>query len=121
MTISLRAEVTGAKEIIARLGDVDASARDGLSDGLAEAAESLRREARSAAPVRSGKLRDSIAVAGDALPGFAVTARAPYARFVEFGTRKVPARPFLMPALLRLRRALVQRVAETLSRAMGRR
>ena len=118
MTVRLSADVTGAREIVARLSEIDASARDALGEGLIEAVESLRREAASMAPRRTGRLRDSIAVAGDALAGFTVAARAPYARFVEFGTRRIPARPFLAPALFRLRRALVERVGEILSRAM---
>ncbi len=118
MAITLTTEVTGARDIVARLGEIDGAARDALGQGLIEAAESLRREAASAAPRRTGKLRDSIAVVSDGLAGLAVAARAPYARFVEFGTRRIPAQPFLAPALFRLRRALVERVGEILARAV---
>jgi HK97 gp10 family phage protein len=118
MNIELSVEVTGAKEIFARLGGIDAAARQALGQGLIDAAESLRREAASAAPKRTGRLRDSIAVVSDSLDGLAVAAQAPYARFVEFGTRTSPAHPFLAPALFRLRRAVVERVGEILSRAV---
>lgn len=49
---------------------------------------------------RTGNLRNSIV----AIKNFVgATRRAPYARFVEFGTRRAAARPFLRPALDRMR------------------
>jgi HK97 gp10 family phage protein len=119
MAITLGIEVTGAKQIIARLGALDARTRAALDDGMADAAETLRAEAASAAPRKTGRLRASIAVLREGFSGLAVAARAPYARFVELGTRRVPARPFLWPALFRLRRALIARIGEIVARALG--
>jgi HK97 gp10 family phage protein len=53
-------------------------------------------------PVRTGALRSSIGhevvMAGDR-PVLVITATAPYAAFVELGTSRMPARPFIRPAL----------------------
>src|SRR4051794_40536610 len=54
-------------------------------------------DARAAAPVRTGRLRDSIVVE-QILDGWALVAGVFYAVMVEFGTRLRPARPFLTPA-----------------------
>ncbi len=59
--------------------------------------------ARRRAPVRTGRLRDSIVSLplerrnGRASAG--VWAQAPYALWVEIGTRRMPAQPYLRPAL----------------------
>lgn len=57
-------------------------------------------EARKAAPVDTGGLRSSITGSSNAKAGFVgtVKATAEYAAFVEFGTSKMPAQPFLFPA-----------------------
>lgn len=61
-------------------------------------AEDVAAEARTRAPVRTGELRDSITVQeGDG--GVQVVAAAPYAAYVELGTRHMPAEPYLMPSL----------------------
>lgn len=72
-------------------------------------AQKLGREkrdiARRLAPVDTGELRDSINYAVmDHEYGWQVLvyASAPYALFVEFGTRRSPMQPFLRPALYSL-------------------
>jgi len=57
----------------------------------------IRDEAKLRAPVRTGYLRDSIAVTADG-----VVVAAPYARYPEFGTRYMAARPYLRPAVQRV-------------------
>ena len=49
------------------------------------------------APVRSGRLRDSLRVEA-AGGGAAVVSDCDYAPFVELGSRAAPPRPFLYPA-----------------------
>lgn len=64
--------------------------------------------ARSHAPVRTGRLQRSIVplpvVRADGRSISGVWAQAPYALWVEIGTRRNPARPYLRPALDTLRR-----------------
>lgn len=63
------------------------------------AGEAVAEEARAMCPVDTGNLRGSIAVsAGD--DGAQISADADYAAYVEFGTWKMAAQPFLVPALI---------------------
>ncbi len=70
---------------------------------LAAASGVAATEARRGAPVRTGRLRDSIAPLplerrdGQATAG--VWAQAPYALWVEIGTTRMAAQPYLEPAL----------------------
>ena len=77
-------------------------------DRLEEAGEFVADRARQKVPVLSGKLRDSIRVTrfkGDPKQNIRVYAGsrqkggAFYAHMVEYGTVKMPAKPFLRPAL----------------------
>jgi len=71
--------------------------------------------AKALAPVRTGELRDSID--GTVTPhGVRVFADADHARFVEEGTTKMPAQPFLEPAFRQSIGKLQQRIKEALRR-----
>lgn len=91
--------------------DFDASELDGLAAELAAAgpkallassahmtqiAAQLRDDAKAAAPVDTGELRDSIEVQGGKDYRI-VRATAEHAFFVEFGTSDTPPQPFLWP------------------------
>lgn len=60
--------------------------------------QDISETAKNLCPVKSGKLAASIHVA-ETEQGADVIADAPYALFVEMGTSKSRARPFLRPAL----------------------
>lgn len=117
MAIAVRIAVTGAAALGARLRGIEAALRRALADGLRAEARAVRDEARASAPRKTGRLKASIVAEEDHAGPF-VAGRAPYARFVEFGTRTVPARPFLYPALLRARRGAGARLAALLARAL---
>jgi HK97 gp10 family phage protein len=77
-------------------------------DRLARAGELVADKARQNVPVKSGKLKASIRVTrlkGDPKQNIRVYAGsrqkggAFYAHMVEYGTVKMPAKPFLRPAL----------------------
>ena len=73
---------------------------------LGRLADSVASDAARFAPVRTGRLRASIEpgdVEGDSVK---VWARAPYAGYVEQGTRHMAPQPYLRPALYRRREAL---------------
>ncbi len=74
---------------------------------LLSAAEALQTNAQQLCPVRTGRLRDSISVAGNGTDSVSVGTDVPYALFVELGhvrrlkdgsEKYVPAEPFLIPA-----------------------
>lgn len=94
----MRGSLQGADRLVHAL--VQAGAYQGKG-AAARAAEQLRDEAAALAP---GRLGAALRVE-DAADG-AWVAAPPYARFVEFGTRRMAARPFLRPAVERVRAML---------------
>lgn len=65
---------------------------------LLDIADSIATEARDICPARTGRLRDSIKVSEDG-KDIIVGAYAPYAAFVDGGTSKMQASPFLSSAV----------------------
>ena len=88
--------------------------------GLEESGGAIVDEARERVPVKTGRLKDSIGLATDE-DALSVTVKAdtPYAKFVEFGTFKTPARPFFLPAVEHERPKTAGRVADAIKKAMG--
>ena len=77
-----------------------------VADNLDKAGEWVAERARQLAPVRSGRLKkgiDYLVVAKgeeiSAIIGVKKESKAFYARFVEKGTKKTKAQPFLRPAV----------------------
>lgn len=105
-------------------------------EAFIDGAKLLLKAAQARAPRRSGTLSDSgyigiegkstyrrkkvhnkevKAPKGGAVVGFA----AFYARFVEFGTSKRAAQPFMRPALDELKHKIGNKVVESLGRKLG--
>ena len=107
-------EVRGAREAALALEAL----RDGLSGacaaGLTEGVSAMADGARRLCPVDTGDLKASISArsqaAADGAEG-AVTAGAAHAVYVELGTSRMAARPFLLPAYQAERGALLAAVA----------
>jgi HK97 gp10 family phage protein len=96
-------KITGVKEVQDALNSLpDAVRADALGNVLFEAAKPIADAARANAPVRTGKLRDSIKISLRARgmgewvrasrgAGIFIGATAPHAHFSEFGTAREPA------------------------------
>ena len=67
-------------------------------------AEVVHDDARRGAPVRSGRLRSSVYWRQASRTSWRIGATAPYAVYVELGTRYMAAQPYLRPAIRRYRR-----------------
>ena len=114
-----RSYVNGLKEEMARLLEAPLKLREKTFRALEERAESIRADAASRAPVRTGALRRSVKkmvsektltakIFCDYPDTGGVNKRKTrkqvagskryYAFAVEFGTKKTPAKPFLYPA-----------------------
>ncbi|WP_422929193.1 HK97-gp10 family putative phage morphogenesis protein [Singulisphaera sp. PoT] len=73
---------------------------EAIGEKMRRAGEAAAQEARSLAPARTGTLQSSIGYSYDeSSRTLRVSVEAPYAAYVELGTRNMPARPFLRPAL----------------------
>ena len=70
-----------------------------IESGMEQIGEAAEHHAKDLAPVKTGALRDSIhhRNAGDHTQEIG-TDTIPYAGFVELGTRKMHAQPYLRPA-----------------------
>ena len=91
-----------AAQLGAAADDLARRLSQALQQGADIVAEEARRNvARNRDPQRPlpSTLADRIAVVPEA-SGADVVAAAPHAPFVEFGTRRMPAEPFLHPAFL---------------------
>lgn len=73
-------------------------------------------KARGRAPVRTGRLRESIFARQTGKGTLSVVAGAPYASFVEYGTRRMKARPFLRPAMAEVEGEIERLTQELVSR-----
>lgn len=83
-----------------RLARLRAEAEDGMGRAVAETAEEIAGHARGTlarAPGGLPRLAGHLETAGEDLR-HAVVVRHPAAPHVEFGTRRLPPRPFLQPA-----------------------
>jgi HK97 gp10 family phage protein len=142
------ATIVGAETVARRLRAFADDVREPLREAVSEGAETVRAAAitamrgsksgrvyrtpggprRASAPgeapaVVSGRLIDSLAVrASDdgltARVGVEDPAAATYARSLEFGTSKMAARPWLVPALEASRDEIERRIRETLRAAI---
>lgn len=97
----LRVEVEGFDSAAETLSDLRGGLCEAAAAGLAAGLEAMAETARENAPVKSGRLRESIgseAQADGAGASGALYAGTPYAALVELGGASAPAQPFLYPA-----------------------
>ena len=92
--MSLSIELRGFDKFREFCREFPLKARIVLDEFSNEAAKLIAQRARARAPVRTGRLRSSIKAIQER-----VEAQAFYAKFVEYGTRKMKAQPFLRPAV----------------------
>jgi len=97
-----------------------------LEDAVAQSGEALATAAQRLAPVDTGTLRASIHVDSVERSGMSVTATvstggeaSEYAVYVELGTRRMAAQPYMTPALAQHEPVHVQMCANALKGAFG--
>lgn len=129
-------KLTGVEDAIAALRRAVAPVNDErIGENAMAALEPIAEEARRLVPVDSGDLRDSIAISNTLADGGA-NGRAVYvgpvragdgknvfyAHFIEFGTIKMRAYPFLAPAVFKHRElvfdVLAVRIGDDMVRAV---
>jgi len=114
MSVEMEVEFEGRNEFVLKMERVDASMKARVQQRLEELAESIRETAQRIAPVRTGFLRSTI-FTEVAEWTVKVGASAPYAAYVEFGTRFMQGRLFLSRALEAHRSQFVDIVAQTVN------
>lgn len=94
--------IQGLGELQAKLGYVAVKARAAAAEAVQQEVDAVGEDAEQGAPVRTGALRDGIERETSELDG-SVTSTARHSTFVEHGTYKDPAQPFMAPAAERSR------------------
>lgn len=103
--------------ILDELGGAAGEAMLGFAEELADEARVRVMEQRHPTRALPSALADSIVVETTE-SGAAVRATAPYAPYVEFGTRRMAARPFLAPAAEYMRGVAGSAIADALRRLL---
>lgn len=94
--------IKGVSQLQAKLGKLDPLTKGALSRGVARALAKVEGDAKLITPVDTGHLRASLHVTGRSIPDGAqgeVSTTVEYAPYVEFGTSRQQAQPYLHPAL----------------------
>lgn len=86
-----------------------------FSEIIGQGAETVCEDAKGFCPVDTGRLKSSINVklSGNTA---VISADTEYASYVEFGTSKMSAKPYLVPALLSKKQEILSAVAEMIKR-----
>ena len=98
MSIEITCDVKGVEEFQEALRTCDSAMQRHVHRQLASWAADVKALARELVPVRTGHLRSSIYAKINEWVA-QIGAEATYALFVELGTRRMQARPYLYPAI----------------------
>lgn len=112
MNVSVKLE--GVKEAIVKLNSLDKKTSKKLHKLVLTSAIKIHNKAKEKAPVRTGALRNSITYELEDEYTAKIGAYMPYAIYVEFGTRKMEARPYLTPAFEEVEKEFKEKLAEIL-------
>lgn len=97
MPFQVRVDVTQAVALLQRLGsNINSSIPQ---QTLQAGADQLVESAKGVAPVLTGRLRDSIHTTEASATRAVVEASAEYAGFVEYGTSRMSAEPYITPSI----------------------
>lgn len=92
----MEVEVEGADTLARTMRQAAESLGAGVAGADADAARLIALDARRRAPRRTGALASTVTSTGPVIRAGSPT--VPYAGYVEYGTRRMSARPFLRPA-----------------------
>jgi len=95
--MEVKVEIIGIERLTSRIEKAVNSLDERIMEGLEIVGENIVADAKAFAPVKTGRLRDSI---GKKIVNreLEVYAEAEYAAYVEFGTSRMRPQPFLRPA-----------------------
>ena len=91
-------KIRGTKEVTANLKKAAEAIEVAVGDAVRKAAMEVERNAKINCPVDTGVLRSSIGAEEITPLLFEVGTNVEYAAFVEFGTSRMAAQPYLEPA-----------------------
>lgn len=109
MSVKMEIHIDGLPELREKLNQLDGSMKLTVHDAMEFEADAMKNIARARCPVRTGRLRDSIyAKVQDWIIKLGAT--APYAIYLELGTRYIRPRQFLKNAVWLRMQSLINRI-----------
>ena len=118
MSVDLEVDVHGIPELQRKLDRLDQGMRGRVDEALDFEVSAMQTRAQSLAPKRTGYLASTIVAVRVGEWTFKLMALAPYAVYVEFGTRFIQAKRFLSRALELGMLGLVQHVNRAIEDAI---
>lgn len=122
-------QVTGLNELFAQLEEKEKSVKKTQEEAIKKCAQLILDDAKATTAFkdRTGTLRKSLKMSrikkskdGDVSVYIGdIDKKAFYAKFIEFGYSRMPARPFLQPALQRNERQILQIIRRKIEEALG--
>ena len=106
------------RKLMAKLGKLGPAAEEAMKEALSRGGDTLRDAAKANAPVKTGKLRDSIESAvSDGGRSATIGTDVPYGAAVELGTANMDAQPYLFPAFESEKAGILKDMAATVDKA----
>lgn len=96
--MNIKVKIDGVEEVVTNLNMINNDIRNKVQKELVIAGINVLNGARKRCPVDTGALRNSISTKKIGDLEVETGAYMPYAAFVEYGTSKMKAQPFLFPA-----------------------
>lgn len=118
MSVEMEMHMEGVPELKEKLNQLDGDMKRNVQDAMRFEADAMKNAARARCPVRTDRLRDSIFAKVEEWT-VKLGATAPYAVYLEFGTRYVQPRRFLSNAVESRMQSLVNRMSRAIKQAIG--
>lgn len=119
----MKFELNGLDELMNELENTQNNAKRSKDEALKSGAEIIQKGAQDSVQVRTGILKEHIKVSDVENEQIEVyvdnQGRAFYGFFVEFGTSKMRAIPFMGPAFMRNRLRVERAMADSLRQSLG--
>ncbi len=122
--VEIRLRVEGVADVTNSLDRLSREISEAVVPGTLQAGQVLEQAMQQRAPVRTGRLRDSIMVEITEQSASCVEVEVgptvAYADDVEFGTSRSPAKPYLRPAIDENLQAVTDTLAKSLQQILDR-
>ena len=96
--MKIKFDFKGVEETVANMKKLSPELKRKISQQVAKSALNIQKGAKERCPVDTGALRNSITVDFYGEMSAEIAPHMPYAPYVEFGTKKMSAQPYLFPA-----------------------
>ncbi|MCB2311609.1 HK97 gp10 family phage protein [Clostridium tagluense] len=120
--------LSGVDAIINRLNEINANVNKLTNKALQNAGEPVLEDAKANVSVGKGVLKEELKISAvktkDGIKFILVgidkkdSSKIFYGKFLEFGTSKMPAKPFLVPAYLKNKKQIMDIIKDTLKEGL---